>query len=200
MNGDIRPSYNYFYEAGVRSDKEKWGADASLYVIHRQNILASSNNVLSNGASARYHGLDLSFTLKDLTRSKGHKNFLDFYVNTNVMNARFRRGEFKGKTPGHAPSALIKYGLIFRDESHWHVSFMSTFVNEHYSDDAHTDEYFVPSYTLYDLLAAYRLNNQWSLNAAINNLLDREYYARVMPTGVMPTMGRNAYAGATYQF
>lgn len=200
VEGDIRPSTNYFYEAGIRSDDERWGADASAYVIHRQNILASSNNVLSNGASARYFGLDLSFTLKDLTRSKSQKSFLDFYINANLMNARFRRGDFKGKTPGHAPSALVKYGLIFRNEAHWHLSFMSTFVNEHYSDDAHTDDYFVPSYTLYDLLADYQLSPRWSLNAAINNLLDLEYYARVMPTGVMPTMGRNAYMGATYQF
>ncbi len=200
VDGDIRPSYNYFYEAGVRSEKERWGADASLYVIHRQNILASANNVLSNGASARYFGLDLSLNLKDLLRSKTQKNFFDFYVSANLMNARFRRGNFAGKTPGHAPSALIKYGLIFRDVAHWHVSLMSTFVNEHYSDDAHSDDYFVPSYTIYDLLIAYQINHSWSVNAALNNLLDREYYARVMPTGVMPTMGRNAYAGATYQF
>lgn len=199
VEGDIRPSYNYFYESGLRLETDKWRGDASVYVIHRQNILASSDNVLSNGTSARYHGLDVSMTLKDLMNSKT-KNVLDVYLNANLMNAQFLRGDFEGKTPGHAPSALVKYGVIFRDEAHWHVSLMSTFVNEHYSDDAHTDDYFVPSYTLYDLLAEYRYNIHLSFNAAINNLLDREYYARVMPTGVMPTMGRNAYAGMTYHF
>jgi Fe(3+) dicitrate transport protein len=199
VEGDIKPSYNYFYESGVRTETSQWRGDATLYLIHRQNILATNNNVLTNGSSARYYGLDISATLKDVTNSKS-KNSLDLYANANLMNARYMRGDFEGKTPGHAPSALVKYGIIYRDEAHWHVSLMSTFVNEHYSDDAHTDDYFVPSYTLFDLLAEYQLSDSMSLNAAINNLLDLEYYGRVMPTGVMPTMGRNAYAGMTFRF
>jgi Fe(3+) dicitrate transport protein len=199
VNGDIKPSYSYFYETGIRGEGSKLNWDTSVYVVHRQNILASSNNVLSNGGSARYHGIESSLIFKDIFGSKTHSEY-DFYVNTNFVNAKFRRGSFKGKTPGHAPSALLKVGLIYRLQQKLHASLIGTYVNEHFSDDAHTADFRVPSYTLYDLLAEYNLTSRWSMNGAINNLLDREYYGRVMVTGVMPTMGRNMYLGTSYKF
>lgn len=199
VNGDIKPSYSYFYETGIRGEGNKLNWDTSVYVVHRQNILASSNNVLSNGGSARYHGIESSLIFKDIFGSKTHSEY-DFYVNTNFVNAKFRRGSFKGKTPGHAPSALLKVGFIYRLQQKLHASLMGTFVNEHFSDDAHTADFRVPSYTLFDLLAEYSFTEKWSMNGAINNLLDREYYGRVMVTGVMPTMGRNMYLGGSYKF
>jgi Fe(3+) dicitrate transport protein len=94
----------------------------------------------------------------------------------------------------------VKLGLIYRLQQKLHASLMATYVNEHFSDDAHTADFRVPSYTLYDLLVEYSLGERWAMNGAINNLLDRQYYGRVMVTGVMPTMGRNMYLGASCKF
>jgi Fe(3+) dicitrate transport protein len=199
VSGDIKPSYNYFYEAGLRGENEKINWDSSLYVIQRQNILASTNNVLSNGGSARYTGIESSVLFKNIFGSSTQSEY-DFYLNANFLNAKFHRGSFKGKTPGHAPSALLKYGLIYKSEKKIHLSLLGTFVHEHFSDDAHTSQYKVPSYAVYDFLFEYRLMNQFAINGAINNILDREYYSRVMATGVMPTMGRNFYLGMSHQF
>jgi Fe(3+) dicitrate transport protein len=199
VSGDIKPSFNYFYESGIRGEGRKLNWDTSVYVVERQNILASSNNVLSNGGSARYEGIESSLIFKDIFGTRSSSEY-DFYVNTNFLNAKFRRGSFKGKTPGHAPSALVKLGLIYRLHQKLHASLMATYVNEHYSDDAHTADFRVPSYTLYDLLGEYSFNERWAMNGAINNLLDRQYYGRVMVTGVMPTMGRNMYLGASCKF
>ena len=199
VSGDIKPSFNYFYESGIRGEGRKLNWDTSVYVVQRQNILASSNNVLSNGGSARYEGIESSLIFKDIFGSTSSSEY-DLYFNTNFLNAQFQRGSFKGKTPAHAPSALVKLGVIYRLQKKLHASLMGTFVNEHYSDDAHTADYRVPSYTIYDLLGEYRFSENWAINGAMNNILDRQYYGRVMATGVMPTMGRNFYLGGSYKF
>lgn len=199
VQGDIKPSYNYFYEAGLRGETAKISWDSSLFVIHRQNLVATSNNVLSNGSSAQYRGAEASITLKDALNSKSSHE-MDFYFNGIYNNAKFHGGSVKGKTPAYVPSAVLKYGLIYRQQEKTRISLLGTWVNEHFADDAHTSNRKIPSYSLFDLLGEYGLTKNWSVNGAVNNLLDEVYYARIQNTGILPTMGRNFYAGATYKF
>ena len=76
---------------------------------------------------------------------------------------------------------------------------MGTFVNEHFADDTHTANRKIPSYALYDFLFEYNFTKNWSANGAVNNILDRQYYSRIL-AGILPNMGRNAYLGASYSF
>jgi Fe(3+) dicitrate transport protein len=192
IEGNIEPSKNYFYEVGFRRSKLGFDFETTLFAVHRQNILATKNNVLTNASSARYYGIDSSVRFKT--------NSFDYFVNTTFLQSQYLKGEFENKTPAHSPPALIKYGISYRKAESYRFTILSNYVHEHFSDDAHTPDYKVPTYTLYDLLMEINLSKSWNLNAAINNLLDREYYARVMPTGVMPTMGRNFYVGTSLQF
>ncbi len=199
VNGDIKPSYNYFYEAGLRGETPKVSWDTSAFVIHRQNIVTTSGTVLSNASSVRYHGVEASFTLKDaLNSTNAHE--ADLYINGIYNNAEFRRGVLKGETPAYVPAAILKYGIIYRKQDKIKASFLGNWVREHYADDAHSSDRKIPSYSVYDLLAEYSLTKAFSVNGAINNIFDNEYYARVNATGILPAMGRNYYAGATYKF
>ncbi len=199
VNGDIKPSYNYFYEAGLRGEATKFNWDTSAFVIHRQNIVSTSGTVLSNGSSVRYHGIEASLTIKDILNSK-NVHELDLYANGIYNQAQFRRGALKGETPAYVPAAILKYGLIYRMQDKIKASFMGNWVREHFADDAHSRNRKIPSYSVYDLLAEYSFTKSLSMNGAINNILDHEYYARVNATGILPAMGRNFYAGVTYRF
>lgn len=199
VNGDIKPSYNYFYEAGIRGETPKLNWDTSAFVIHRQNIVSTSGTVLSNGSSVRYHGIEASTTLKDVLNSKNIHE-LDIYANGIYNQAEFRRGSLKGETPGYVPAVILKYGLVYRMQNKMKASFMGNWVREHYADDAHSSNRKIPSYSVYDLLAEYSVTKKFSVNGAINNLFDSEYYTRVNSTGILPAMGRNYYAGVTYRF
>ncbi len=199
VNGDIKPSYNYFYEAGLRGENPGYSWDTSVFVIHRQNITSTSGTVLSNAASARYHGAEASFTLKDVLNSK-NVNEVDLYTNGIYNNAEFRRGKLKGETPAYVPAAILKYGIIYRRQDKIKASFMGNWVREHFGDDAHSANRKIPSYSVYDILAEYSFTKAFSVNGAINNLFDNEYYTRVNNNGILPAMGRNYYAGATYRF
>lgn len=203
VKGDIEPSYTYTYEAGLRGETEKINWDTSLYLIHRQNIIASSSSggvtTITNGRSAQYRGVEAALTLKDAFNRKSVHEY-DLYLNGNYVNAQYNGGTFKGKTPAYAPSLFLKYGVIYRYQDKLKTSLLGTFVNEHYANDNHASNFKIPSYMVYDLLAEYALSPHWSVNGALNNILDEAYYARVQDAGIQPTMGRNVYAGATYRF
>lgn len=202
VEGDIKPSYNYFYEVGVRGENQKYLWDTSLYLIQRQNLIVTTqqgpNTILSNGSSAQYRGIESAFTWKNALQKEGHA--LDLYVNSNFNNAQFHGGPTKGKTPAYVPSFLLKYGAIYKKSDKLHASLLATWVNEHYANDAHSDNFKIPSYSVVDLLFEYNFNKEWSANGAINNILDEEYYARIQATGIQPTMKRNFYAGLNYRF
>jgi Fe(3+) dicitrate transport protein len=193
IEGDLRPSYSDLYEIGINRKNQKLDWSISLYLIRRGNILASTANRLSNGSTAEYKGVELSLSMKPFSR-------ISFFANYNFMNARYERGSFSGKTPAHAPASLFKSGVTYAPSDSSRISLLNTYVHEHFSDDAHTSDYKVPSYHLQDLLGEYFLSNKWSINVSINNLMDLNYYGRVMPTGVMPTMGRNVSLGFNYMF
>lgn len=199
VNGDIKPSYNYFYEAGLRGEGRKINWDTSAFIIHRQNIVSTSGTVLSNGSSVRYHGVEASMTMKDILNSQ-NVHELDLYANGIYNQAQFRRGALKGETPAYVPAAILKYGLIYRMQDRVKASFMGNWVREHFADDAHSRDRKIPSYSVYDLLGEYRFTKNFSVNGAINNIFDNEYYSRVNATGILPAMGRNIYAGVTYRF
>jgi len=199
---DIKPSFNNFYEIGIRGEQEKIDWDFSAYLIQRQNIVSQTtsgaNTILTNGGAAEYRGVETAVTLKKVVDA-GSKGEGDLYFNANFQNANFKRGDLKNKTPSYVPSALLKYGVIYRLQDHLRVSLLGTFVNEHYGADDHAANSKIPSYMLYDLLGEYNLSKNWSINGAINNLLDEHYFARIQG-GIIPTMGRNAYVGANYKF
>jgi Fe(3+) dicitrate transport protein len=199
VNGDIKPSYNYFYEAGLRGETPRISWDTSAFVIHRQNIVATSGTVLSNGSSVRYHGAEASMTLKDVLHSK-NANELDVYANGIYNQASFQRGKLKGNTPAYVPAVIIKYGLIYRRQDKIKASLLANWVREHFADDTHSDNRKIPSYSIFDFLAEYSFSKSFSMNGAINNILDNRYYTRVNATGILPSMGRNYYAGVTYRF
>lgn len=191
INGDLKSSYSYTLETGWqhKTDDVIWGA--SVYFIRRENILASSGSVLSNAAAAEYEGVEAFVELKEFAD-------FEFFSNLNFMNARYERGSFSGKTPAHAPSTLWKAGATYNLGQASRLSLMNTYVHEHFSDDAHSSNYRVPSYHLQDLVGEYFLSKSWGLNGGVLNLLDLQYYSRVMPTGVMPAMGRSMFMGFNY--
>lgn len=202
VEGDIKPSYIYNYEAGVRSDTQRWNWDVSAYWIQYQNQLASTNSggvtTLFNGRSAHYRGIEAGVTRKDVLSHEQHA--LDLYVNGNLLDAEFRGGELEGKSPMFSPRHMVKYGAIYRYAEKYRASLLATYVSDYYANDTHTQNNYVPSYQLFDLLAEARFGKNWSVNGAVNNFLDKVYYSRVQSTGVLPTMGRNFYVGANYRF
>lgn len=191
VQGDRKPSYSYIYEGGYEFSDASFKGSLGLFLIRRENIMASSGSFLSNASDAENKGIEANIQYN-------LKGRFELFTNYTFVNAVFNRGQFSGKTPAHVPASLIKAGVTYRAQDRARMTLLNTYVHEHFSDDIHTASYKVPSYHLQDFVGEYYFSSHWSLNAGIYNLLDLEYYARVMPTGVMPTMGRNFILGLNY--
>lgn len=198
VKGDLAASYVYNYELGYRGDVTRWNWDVSGYWVHYQNQIVTTGNTITNGRSARYRGVEASLTHKNVLSHNVHA--LDLYANANFLDAQFLKGTNNGNRTMYSPPLTVKYGAIYKHGEKWRTSLLATYLTGHYADDAESDDRYIPSYQVFDLLAEARIGQNWSVNGAINNLLDKTYYSRIMASGILPMMGRNFYAGATYKF
>ena len=64
-----------------------------------------------------------------------------------------------------------------------------------------SDSRFIPAYNLWDLTLEGKLWNEYvSVVAGINNVFNKQYYARIRGDGIDPAMPRNWYAGVKISF
>lgn len=202
VEGDIEEAKTLSAEVGYRGQTKHLNWDASLFHIRYENRVGTVANRITNVGAGTHRGIDLATELKLSQFSEGLKSIGDFnlYANMEILDAKFTRGPQEGNTPQYAPKTITRAGIIYAKEKKTKIALMGTFVGSHFADDGNTDNFEVPSYTVFDLTADYSLTNNWMLSAGINNLLDREYYSRVRSDGVIWALDRNFYAGATYQF
>lgn len=202
VDGDIKEAKTLSTEIGYRGQTNLLNWDVSAFHIRYENRVGKVGTVIQNVGAGTHQGFDAATELKLSNIFKGLKPSGDFnlYANTEILDAKFTRGPQKDKTPQYAPKTITRTGVIYSKEDKLKVALMGVFVGSHFGDDGNTDNFEVPSYTVFDLTADYALSQQWVLSGGINNLLDKEYYSRVRSDGVIWALDRNFYAGATYKF
>jgi len=123
------------------------------------------------------------------------------FVALTVLNAEFTAGPFEGRQPQYAPKSNLRFGTIYSWRDRVKVSLLSTFMGDHFADDASSANYKVPSYKVWDLTAdIHLLKNIYGtfdlgIFGGINNLFDEKYFARVRSDGIDPAYRRNLYGG-----
>ncbi|MFP5384634.1 MAG: TonB-dependent receptor family protein [Bacteriovoracia bacterium] len=199
---DIKPSEVWNYELGYRGQTDKLNWDVSAFYIRYENQIGTSNNQIINTGAGTHKGFDVATEVKLSTMSDFLKKYgeFNFYTNFALLDAQYTQGPNEGKTPQYAPKTITRAGLIYEKEDKLNVAFMGVFVGEHFGNDTNTDQFEIPSYTVFDLTADWTFHKHWVAHAGINNLFDREYYSRVRNEGVIWALDRNYYAGVTYQF
>lgn len=202
VDSDIDASKILNHEIGYRGQTRLLNWDVSAFMIRYENRIGKVNNVVTNVGGATHKGFDVATEFKLSEMAQTLKPFGDFnlYANLAVLDAKFTNGSQKDKTPQYAPKTITRAGLIYNKEQKVKVALMGVFVGSHFGDDGNSDNFEVPSYTVFDLTADWNINQSWMASAGINNLFDREYYSRVRSDGVIWAMDRNFYAGMTYKF
>jgi len=193
ISDDIDPSKIMTYELGYRGQTKKINWDASVFFIRYENKFGKVGQQYQNTGAGESKGIDLSAEMK------GVGDF-NLFGNIEILNAKFTNGPLKDKTPQYAPNTLTRTGVIYNKENKLKAALMGVMVSEHFADDGNTNNFEIPSYVVFDATVDFKLKQAWTLNAGINNLLDREYYSRVRSDGIAWAMGRNVYLGGTYQF
>lgn len=213
--GNLDPGTSWQYELGFRGYPMPfvyW--DTSFFWIDFDNQigtvqLADGISEVRNTGRARYRGFELASEV-------GALGFWDWYQDTKlvpaygdvslfgsllVLDAKFIRGPFDGKTPGYAPDYLVRAGVEYAMEDTFRAQLFTTASAEYFANDNNTQDFFVPAYTVWDLTME---GNVWEdkigLYFGVNNIFNENYYARIRSDGIDPAYRRNFYGGVKVYF
>jgi len=157
--------------------------------VHRGAELSASYNLLAGRhGSAR-------------TAPGAPRPALNFYANALLLEAKFKEGANRGRTPQYAPDHVVRTGLAFTRGSALKVALTGTLTADSFADDGNTASRFVPAHAVWDLTAEWRIpGTVVRVIGGLNNLLDEDYYSRIRNDGIDPAPGRNFYLGAALEF
>ena len=159
-----------------------------------------------NSGDSLHQGIELAMEydlLPDASRS------FTLFANASLLDAEITDSinpNLIGNTPAFSPDYLIRAGFIY-DNDQLNAALTATLVGDQYWQDSNMprgsgdDEIAaeIPAYQVLDFSLTYSLNDRWTVNGGINNLLDEDYYSRVRADGIEPALERTVYAGFTLE-
>ena len=193
ISDDIKESDSDTQEIGIRGETEKLRVDVSLFQVYYANLFGRSGTRFINTGAGINRGLEAAAQWKAW-------RYIDLYTNAMLLKAEFISGANEGKTPQYAPDFLVRGGIIARPSEKDKIALMGTWVDKQNADDANTDNFNIPGYDVIDLTFEKGLGQTIQLVGGINNLLDKNYYARIRGQGIDPAAPRNYYVGIQAQF
>jgi Fe(3+) dicitrate transport protein len=214
INEDLEEGKGVQYDFGLRGRPLPFIAwDVDYFLMSFSNQIGTSGNTVANQGRAHYQGMEF-FTEIDMVGAYDYFNNTNHvetigslapFVTLTLLDASFSAGPNDGRRPQYAPQWNLRFGTIYKWRDRVKVSLLSTFVDDHFADDANTvsatSNFNVPSYKVWDLTAEVNLfknvRNAFdvSIFGGINNLFDEHYFARVRSDGIDPANGRNIYGG-----
>ncbi|WP_068827003.1 TonB-dependent siderophore receptor [Pseudomonas sp. BMS12] len=186
---DLNPSTGEPYEPETGDQKEiglKYqpagfaGAfNVALFEITQQNVRkTATGNIRTQLGEVRSRGIEFEASA-DVTSNLslvGAVTFLDAET-TKTSNAAEAE---KGKTPSQVADRLASLWATYRFNegllNGFAIGAGARYTGETYGDNRETDSLRVPSYTIYDAMISYRLQDV-TLQLNANNLADKEYVA-----------------------
>ncbi len=154
--------------------------------------------------SMRNQGLDIAgeVSLARLAGIEGPADVL-WFANASLLDAEFTDGVARGNRPQFTPEILARTGLIARWEDRGELAFTGSYLSEHFGADNAAPEFRIAPYAVFDLTGKVSLTSDVSLFAAVNNIFDRRYIARVRPgggQGIDPGAARTVSGGIRFAF
>jgi len=195
------------YELGVRGSQGIYTYDVTAFYMDFDNQVVTGNSdpslSQSNAGKTLHYGLEAAL---------GIELGAGFSLDTNatwVPKSEFRTGVNDGNRLPYAPEFLANVGLNYTQGR------LSTALNAHYRGDQYGDpsnRKDIPadaaggiwggqmrSYTVYDLLAQYQVNDHLRLQGAVKNLTDKRYITGLRQ-GIYVGPERSFEVGMNYRF
>lgn len=191
--------------------------DNRVGTITQQRANGSTYNFRTNVGRSTANGveafaeLNLTQAFQQNTKQAEWSVFTSYsYTNATYQNVRVVRAvngnlvetNLKGNKVENAPAHILRTGLQFKNRG-LHLSLQASHVSETFADAANTvlpnaaaTTGLIPSYTVVDFAATYKIN-QYAFKAGINNLTDQRYFTRraggYPGPGLMPSDARSFY-------
>jgi len=210
VNQDLKEGFAWQYDFGLRGRPVPffhWDIDYFLLTFKDQ--IGTVGNSVENVGDALHQGMELAaevdlveaYDYVKKTNYAGQIGSFSPFVAFTLLDAEFTAGPNDDKEPQYTPPYNLRVGINYKWRDRVKISLLSTFVGDHFADDAKTANRSVPSYKVWDLTAEVNLlKNAFgafdlSFFGGINNLFDERYTARIRSDGIDPAYERNIYGG-----
>lgn len=216
INTDLRPETGINYEIGLKADwLDGWlYTEVALYTIQIKNLLvarrvAEDQYIGINAGETSHTGIEVALKSR---QTLGANWLLQPYINGSYHHYRFvdfidDEDDFSGNALTGAPTHQANFGLEVSSDSGFRFRANLLHIGEIPLNDANSE--YAESYALLNVQAAYTLDIsdklQISVKGGINNLLDQNYAASILPNAVgfggnapryfYPGDPRNGYLG-----
>ncbi len=219
IDPNMKDAKGFNADLGFRGTVQKFlNFDVGLFYLDYQNRIGT---VLKNA------GTENEFTLRTNVANSEHKG-LESYIEFNLLkflnpasarglsifnslafiNAKYTTGEFKGNRVEGAANYVNRLGISYLDKKFSATIQMNNTgdafgdaTNARVSDEPAAG--YIPAYTVFDASATYRIGS-FSLKAGSNNVTDTKYFTyrtdEYPGPGIIPSIGRNFYAGIAAKF
>ena len=219
--GNLQESNIVNYEIGFQGEPVDWITwDTSVFLIDNSDQIGSRavndgqiTTVIENSGRSIVYGWDL-YTEVDFVGAANAawnkddgKGWVDRYGSISAYTAltlqkgQFINGPNDGKTPQYLSDYILRLGLTYNWRDSIKAAFMGNFMGSTYAADNNPANRFIPAYNVWDLTVEAKVyKDTVSVIAGVNNIFNKDYYARIRADGIDPAALRNWYAGVKVEF
>ena len=219
--GNLQESNIVNYEIGFQGEPVDWITwDTSVFLIDNSDQIGSRavndgpiTTVIENSGRSIVYGWDI-YTEVDFVGAANAawnkddgKSWVDRYGSISAYTAltlqkgQFINGPNDGKTPQYLSDYVLRFGLTYNWRDLIKAAFMGNFMGSTYAADNNPASRFIPAYNVWDLTVEAKVyKDNVSVIAGVNNVFNKDYYARIRADGIDPAAPRNWYAGVKVEF
>ena len=220
IDPNMKDAFGFNYDVGYRGTISNYlNFDIGCFYLAYNNrigtVLKTDPNTnqpftfRTNVANSVHKGIEsyIEFNLLKYLHQQS-KIGLSVFNSFAFIDATYTTGEYEGNRVEAAPRVINRIGLIFNNNQ-FSTTFQYNFVGDCFGDATNATfssnpiAGYIPSYTVLDFSATYRINN-YSLKAGCNNITGESYFTRRTDEypgpGIIPSVGRSYYLGVSANF
>ncbi len=214
IDSNIQDERGFTADLTLKIDDDRaFKLETTLFYIHYNNRIGQ---ILQANVPPLY--LDYRFrTNVSASRNMGIESFIAYnwnqllkwkkfnwttYTNISLIDARYVNSKDKtieGNLVEMVPPVVVRIGSKIQ-RNRWKIGIQYNYTAEHYSDATNARytssaiEGLIPAYKVFDLSAAYKFSDRFSLEGSCNNVLNELYFTRRAPSypgpGIIPASPR----------
>ncbi len=202
---DVEPERTDSWELGtkVRFNNDKLLASAAIFRIDKSNVMESADDYSTLGSANtggnRVDGIELGLAgyLTEKLSIQGGVSIMKSKITEAADAADI--GKKLANFADKSISLQAKYHLT----PDFTLGGAVTYESKRYTgqpDSAASETRYVPSYTVYDAFATYKVNSSTSLRLNVNNVFNKDYYLAAYRSGAFTYIGDKRSAQLTLQY
>lgn len=193
-HSNIKPEESENFEASLRYKNKMSNASVTFYDIKVTNLILSSGWNIDPSLSYQMGNIGKA-ELKGMTIAAS--TIIDSWIVDGSIDIQSPENSLTDKM---LPFRANRHGSLHLGKSWGEWSFNSELIgsSERYNNPTNTQK--MAGYAILNLVATYKINNDWSLQGRVNNLLDKDYALALNSAGTLPynTPGANVFFSLRY--